>query len=283
MSVVVPTRDRREELRRCLAALARQSASRRYEVVVVDDGTEPPLTEEEVRGPEDVSLVRGEGRGPAAARNLGVQAARGEAVLFTDDDTIPDDGWLEAACGHLEAHPAEVGVEGVTISPPYDPLYEHSVSSDHPGQYLTCNIAYRREPLLRLGGFDEAFPAPHCEDLDLALRAKAHGPVGFAAEMRVVHPPHPLPMRKLVGRAGLAHSEVLLARRHPEHYGRVATHAPRLFPVYTLVTRWRDAFRREGAQLVRSPRRLGRMVVAAGGQLLVTLFAVATAGAKGRR
>src|SRR5436190_13244656 len=73
VSVVVPTRDRPELLRRCLGALEAQTLP--VEVVVIEDS---------------------EGRGPAWARNEGVRRASGEIVCFTDDDCAPEPGWAEA-------------------------------------------------------------------------------------------------------------------------------------------------------------------------------------------
>src|SRR5690348_833883 len=84
VSVVVPTRDRPQLLRRCLAALEAQTLP--VEVVVVEDS---------------------EGRGPAWARNEGVRRASGEVVCFTDDDCAPVPGWAEALAGPILAGEVE--------------------------------------------------------------------------------------------------------------------------------------------------------------------------------
>ena len=96
VSVVVPTRDRPSQLDACLAAIEAQTA-RSYEVVVVDDGSVDAAAVSAVvaRAPH-ARLVRGGGRGPAAARNLGAAAARGPVLCFTDDDCRPEPGWIEA-------------------------------------------------------------------------------------------------------------------------------------------------------------------------------------------
>ncbi|MDP1850369.1 MAG: glycosyltransferase, partial [Solirubrobacteraceae bacterium] len=95
ISVVVPTRDRPEALARCLAALARQRGADELEIVVVDDSDGGGAAAPGAR------VVHGGARGPAAARNLGVRAARGAIVCFTDDDCVPAPDWaqrLAAAC-----------------------------------------------------------------------------------------------------------------------------------------------------------------------------------------
>jgi GT2 family glycosyltransferase len=269
-SVVVPTRNRRDELARCLGALKAQRTARSYEVIVVDDGSLPPLREAETT---PAVLIRGRGDGPAAARNAGIAHAQGDFVLFTDDDAIPDLDWVEAACDFLERSPGYVGVGGRTVSPRFDYLYEHSVECDD-AAFWTCNVAYRRDALQRLGGFYEGFRDAHCEDLDLGYRALEVGQFGFDPDMRVAHLPRPVPLGEHVRRGRLATAEALLYSRHPERYP-----VPRWLPrrglaVVGVLVHWAEAMRREGLALVRSPRRLGRFLAAAVGQSVVAAGSV---------
>jgi GT2 family glycosyltransferase len=243
-----------------------QATRRPFEIIAVDDGGEPPLASSDLAAFPLAHLLRGDGRGPAAARNLGVRAARGPIVLFTDDDTAPDPGWLEAACRFLENRPGCIGVAGVTISPPFDYLYEQSVECDVPA-FWTCNVAYRRDALESLGGFCELFCWPHHEDLDLGYRAERLGGVGFAQDMRVVHFPHAVSARELIGRGRLVASDLLLAARHPDRYRSRGSLPRRLVPVAALAREWSRLLRREGRSLVRLPRRLSRFALVATGQL----------------
>jgi GT2 family glycosyltransferase len=263
-SVVVPTRDRQADLERMLRALARQRTERSFEVIVVDDGSEPPVDPSLLAGFASSRLVRRNGGGPAAARNAGAAAARGAFLLFTDDDTEPAATWVDAACEFLEANGDHVGVEGPVASPPFDPLYEHSLENDRPGGYWTCNMAYRRRAFEQLGGFLEDFPDPHCEDLDLAFRALRAGPIGFAPAMGMTHFPRPLPLGGWIGRARLTRSEALLFERHPERFGRVSRLPARLFPIVSAAYGWRLRLRAEVPRLLRSPRRLARFGLVAG-------------------
>jgi hypothetical protein len=100
---------------------------------VVDDGTEPPIDSSRLAPLADGRVGHGHGSGPAAARNAGTLAARGAYVLITDDDTEAAPTWVDAACEFLERHPDHVGVEGPVGSPPFDPLYEHSLENDARG------------------------------------------------------------------------------------------------------------------------------------------------------
>jgi GT2 family glycosyltransferase len=211
VSVIVPTCARPQLLARCLDALLAQRTSRMFEVVVVDDGGGANV-------PQDprVRMLTGGGRGPAHARNAGVRAAHAPIVLFTDDDTVPDAGWVEAAADALAAEPHAVGVEGPIHCAGWDPLYEIAVVSDGPGAYFTCNVGYRRDELVAAGGFDESFRHPHCEDVDLGLRMLERGPIVFAPAMRVVHPPRRVSFREIVRRGRLAESTWALYRKHPD-------------------------------------------------------------------
>ena len=233
--MIIPTRARPQELGRCLKALAWQDTQVPFEVVVVDDGTEPSLALP-AEAPRNTRLIRrARGCGPAAARNLGAANARGDVLVFTDDDTIPCVRWLGAVADHLAVHPDHLGAEGPTESPPYDPLTEHSVDSRVPGAYLTCNIAYRKSAFEGLGGFYEGFPYPHCEDLDLGFRLARIGNVGFAPAMKVVHPPRSMSVAQEMRRARIFSSEVLLRARHPGLFPDYGWLPLRMRPVVGLV------------------------------------------------
>ena len=98
-SVIVPTYKRRAALERCLAALDAQTLARdRFEVIVVDDGSPAPPRETVARVATslNVRLIEQANAGPASARNAGARAARGEYVVFTDDDCCPAPEWLAA-------------------------------------------------------------------------------------------------------------------------------------------------------------------------------------------
>jgi GT2 family glycosyltransferase len=274
-SVVIATKDRPAELARVLEALRAQETAFRFEVIVVDDGSDPPLPDAVLAELDAATLLRSSGRGPAAARNEGVRAARGAYVLFTDDDTRPATGWVEAACAFLEAHPDHAAVEGPVRSPAFDPLYEHSLESDAPGAYWTCNMAYRADAFRDLGGFLEDFPDPHCEDLDLAYRAARIGPIGFEPGMEMTHFPRPLPLRGWIARARLTRSEALLMTRHRERYGRAARLPPRLFPLTSALHNWRLQFRHQSPDLLRSPRRLARFLLVSGAYLGTVMLTIA--------
>jgi GT2 family glycosyltransferase len=95
VSIVVATRDRPDDLRRCLGALAAQESPRTVEVVVVDNGPDSGLTPPVVAEFPGVRLVTERRPGLAYARNAGFAASRGEVLVATDDDVTMPPGWLE--------------------------------------------------------------------------------------------------------------------------------------------------------------------------------------------
>jgi glycosyltransferase involved in cell wall biosynthesis len=272
VTVIIPSRDRPGELRRCLEALGRQDADVPFEIVVVDDGSMPPVAVAEAR------VVRTSGQGPAAARNAGAAAAMGAILAFTDDDTIPAPGWVRTIVSHLKAHPEHVGVQGPVTSPPFDPLTEHSIDVSVPGHFLTCNVAYRHDVFAAAQGFHEGFPHPHCEDLDLGFRLTRDGEIGFAPEMAVVHPPRRVPMTAQIRRGRLLGSELLLRERHPDLYTDYAWLPARLRPIAGLLRGRGRLLRSEWSAGRRSPGRLILWMTVTLGQAATATAACLSAG-----
>ena len=203
ISVVVPTHNRKERLRRCLRALMAQDYPA-YEVIVVDDGSTDG-TDEMVRQEfPQVHYLRQEHRGPAAARNRGIRAARGEIVAFTDDDCEPPPEWLRSLWEGFQHYP-EAGAVGGIQEPTAHALsqnllarYESFVTyriygvgeravvgSPAPGG--TNNLAVPKYLLERLGGFDETFPVAAGEDADLLYRIADLGYKTVCLPNKVVH------------------------------------------------------------------------------------------------
>jgi cellulose synthase/poly-beta-1,6-N-acetylglucosamine synthase-like glycosyltransferase len=184
VSVVVPTRDRPHALRRCLGALDAQDTEG-FEVVVVDDRS---LARDEVHavvaGSARARVVDGAGRGPAAARNLGVRSARGDVLCFTDDDCAPAREWVRALVARVDrgstvvAGPTRPGAPSVYVRASQivtNQVVEASRDGDAVGFAPTSNIACRRA-VHEAVPFDEHFPTAAGEDRAWcdALRAAGH-------------------------------------------------------------------------------------------------------------
>ena len=201
ISVVVPTRDRAESLDACLTALAAQSFDAGgVEVIVVDDGSREPVAPrlDAWRTRLAISDVRTTGAGPAAARNAGSAAAGGAYLAFTDDDCVPDPGWLHALLTALRRKPgALVGgrtVNLLTASPApeasqliADVAYDYYNADPENARFFSSNnLACEAATFRGLGGFDPAFRTS--EDRDLCDRWRASGrALVFAPDALVGH------------------------------------------------------------------------------------------------
>lgn len=260
-SIVIPSRDRPSLLRRCLDTVRASvtSAGTSAEIIVVDDGSEPPLDQVDFEG---VRIVRGTGEGPARARNRGIVAATGSHIAFTDDDAEVSEEWFSTLVAAFERHPEALGVRGPVVSPSFDPLYEYSVEDHNGGRYLTCNVAYRRDALLMVGGFDPSFRFAH-EDIDLGVRVAELGTILFDPAMVVTHPGRPFSATEWDRRSRFIADDWLFFRRHPS-YNRVGGSV--IFaPLKSMARRWLWIGRSTGSFTSRS--RFRRWARLATGQL----------------
>ena len=200
-SVVIPTRDRPGPLDTCLGALAAQSLPRdRFEVIVVDDGSrtavEPRLVAWRAR--LNLEHARTPGAGPSAARNAGAAVAAGRYLAFTDDDCVPEPGWLQALLAGFEARPdALIGgrtlnLLGGSPAPETSQLISdvvqdfYNADQGHPRFFSSNNLAVEAASLRAVGGFDERFTT--AEDRDLCDRWLASGrPMTFVPDAVVGH------------------------------------------------------------------------------------------------
>jgi GT2 family glycosyltransferase len=207
-AVVVATRDRPASLERVLTALRSQThPAGLLEVIVVDDGSSAALRTHDL-GPEDqeptVKLIRCGGGGPAAARNAGAaRASACDLILFTDDDAVPAETWVEEmAAAHAEDPEAALGGPTVPIAPrnPYSATYQaiddaSRVAHGRSGlsHFAAANLALPPDRFAELGGFDPAFRVS--EDRELCGRWLARGwPTRFLESAMVAHS-HPETLR----------------------------------------------------------------------------------------
>jgi glycosyltransferase involved in cell wall biosynthesis len=199
-SVVIPTHRRNESLARCLDRLvagAQTLPPDAYEVIVSDDfagaDNAQRLVQERYPG---FRWVAGPGRGPAANRNRGAAEARASWLVFTDDDCVPMPGWLAAYAARLGQPdgPTLRVLEGATTAggaKDYGPFMSVPLNEDG-GCLWSCNFAIERTLFEEIGGFDDRFPYPHLEDVDLRLRLEDRGQAfPFVREAAVEHPPRP--------------------------------------------------------------------------------------------
>jgi histidinol-phosphate phosphatase family protein len=196
--VVVPTSGR-ASLEVLLAALGAADGPVPEQVLLVDDRPAAAAAAEPLAPRVPAALggralvLRGGGRGPAAARNLGWRAGRAPWVAFLDDDVIPPPGWRADLIADLTGlAPTAAGSQGRLRVPlrrdvaPTD--WQRNVAGLEHAHWATADLAYRRSALEAVGGFDERFPRAYREDADLGLRLADRGLRIVQGRRRVLHP-----------------------------------------------------------------------------------------------
>lgn len=168
LSIVIATRNRRDALARTLARLTADGALAGVEpvqIIVVDDASHDdtaPLVRERFPHVELIALHRQ--RGACAARNAGIAAARGEHVLFLDDDSHPRDDAATRIVRYLDANPRTAAVVGRV-----ERADGSTEASALPSVMIACAACVRKRVLDEVGGFPPEF-VRQAEEYDLSFR-----------------------------------------------------------------------------------------------------------------
>ncbi|SCK19462.1 glycosyltransferase family 2 protein [Vogesella sp. LIG4] len=191
VSVVIPVRDNQPGVIRLLRSIANLTELPK-EVVVVDNLSQSPLSLPGM--PYPVSIVSCHTPGPAAARNAGAQASRGEWIWFLDSDCIVQRDALlefERASGDV------IGMAGRVKSSTnrllgryYDSqeiLFPQFAEDEEPLYLITASACIHRASFFAVGGFDESFPLAAGEDIDLGFRLFGSGRLAFVHSAIVHH------------------------------------------------------------------------------------------------
>ncbi len=237
ISVIIPAHDAQETLGECLAALKAQTLDRdQYEILVVDDGSADRTAE--IARQHAVRLIQQPKVGPAAARNRGAKAARGEILLFTDADCEPAPDWIEQMLAPFR-DPEIAGAKGVYRTR-QGGLVPRFVQLEYEDRYArmsrqvcidfvdTYSAAYRRDIFLANGGFDVLFPTASVEDQEFSFRLARKGyRLLFAPGAVVYHRHDTTPGEYWRRKFGIGYWKALLLRWHPERAVR-DSHTPQV-------------------------------------------------------
>jgi glycosyltransferase involved in cell wall biosynthesis len=204
LTVAICTKDRTENLARCLQSLLKlqkpnSEGSPRFEILVVDNAPSDEQTKVLVSSLQNVHYVQEPKPGLDFARNRALNEATGELLAFLDDDVVVDRNWIDGLMEAWAENPDATAFTGLVL--PYELVTEAQILFEQGGGFRRgfekirygqtlpgnplhpcgagifgagCNMAFRREILLKLGGFDEALdtgtPLPGGGDLDIFYR-----------------------------------------------------------------------------------------------------------------
>jgi O-antigen biosynthesis protein len=196
VSVVICAYNAERTMRPCMESLEKLDYPN-FEVIVVDDGSRDRTAEIAMDFPE-FRLIGQPNKGLSVARNVGLHAARGDIIAYTDSDCVVDPNWLTLivrtmeqggfdGCGGPNLSPHEDGrIEACCAASPGAP--SHVLTAHDEAEHLAgCNMAFTKAALTKVGGFDPQF-ASAGDDVDICWRLIAAGyRLGFSPAAFVWH------------------------------------------------------------------------------------------------
>jgi O-antigen biosynthesis protein len=227
VSVVVCAYNAERTMAACLASLEKLNYPE-YEVIVVNDGSKD-RTLAISEGYPYCRIISQENKGLSVARNVGSQAATGEIVAYTDSDCVADPDWLNYLVGTMEAK-GLAACGGPNFAPPETELVPEAVAvspgapchvllDDESAEHIAgCNMAFRRDVLLGIGGFDPIFHAAG-DDVDICWRLQDAGYViGYSAAAFVWHFRRNTVQAYIGQQKGYGKAEALVYGKHPARF-----------------------------------------------------------------
>ncbi|WP_229743948.1 glycosyltransferase [Aliidongia dinghuensis] len=224
VSVVVCAYNADRTMDQCLASLEHLNYPD-YEVIVVNDGSTDRTLEISQRY-DYCKIISQPNKGLSVARNVGAEMATGEIVAYTDSDCVADKDWLTYLVAKMQ-HKGLAAVGGPNFPPPEDDLVPaavavspggptHVLVSDEVAEHIAgCNMAFRRDVLLQLGGFDPVYRAAG-DDVDICWRFQNAGyTIGFAPAAVVWHFRRNTVEAYLNQQKGYGKAEALVYSKHP--------------------------------------------------------------------
>jgi O-antigen biosynthesis protein len=227
VSVVICAYNAERTMRQCLESL-RQLDYPSFEVIIVDDGSGDATPKIAAEFPE-FRLIRQPNRGLSTARNVGLKAALGELVAYTDSDCVVDPHWLTlmvremiegelGGCGGPNYAPHEEGwIEGCVAASPGAPC--HVLMGDDRAEHLAgCNMVFVKAALEDVGGFDPQFTAAG-DDVDICWRLMEAGySLGYCPSAFVWHFRRNTVKAYYRQQRGYGKAEAMLYRKYPERF-----------------------------------------------------------------
>ncbi|NOT28138.1 MAG: glycosyltransferase [Acidobacteria bacterium] len=228
VSFVVPVHNGAGHLADVIAAIAAQDDGRPFEIVVVDDGSTDGSAAllESLAQSYRITVVRGPGRGAAAAVNAGIRLASHPVVCQVDQDVVLERGWMQTLVAALD-DPAAGAAQGRYVADPGGSFFTRVMGLDLEQRYLrvgthsdhvcTGNTAYRLAALDAVGLLDESLGYGYDNDLSYRLQAAGYRLV-FCRDARSRHRWREGLVGYLVQQYGFGYGRLDVVARHPRRY-----------------------------------------------------------------
>jgi O-antigen biosynthesis protein len=230
ISVVVCAYNAELTMRECLESLTKLSYPS-YEAVIVDDGSTDHTGAIADEYPQ-FKIIHQPNRGLSAARNVGMAAATGDIIAYLDSDAVTDPDWLTYLAWKFKCTD-HVGIGGPNLPPPEEGWLANCVASapgspthilldDETAEHIPgCNMAFRKEALAAIGGFDTTYTAAG-DDVDICWRLQERGhTIGFSPAAIVWHHRRKTIKSYLKQQMGYGKAEAMLLQKHPDRFNAV--------------------------------------------------------------
>jgi glycosyltransferase involved in cell wall biosynthesis len=251
VSIVICVRNGGIYTRHCLESLLDQTF-KDFELLIIDDASSDNTSEiiSAFNDPRIKYLKNNKWLGIPKSRNIGLKYAVGKYVFFTDADCIASKDWIEEGLKYLADD--YVGVEGriFYVSSDFQPTFsDHVMENRKGGEFMTGNVAYRRNVIEVVRGFDEKMT--YHADRDIGLKIRKYGKIGFNANMIVFHRQVVLTPSSFLKMAARAENTVYLFKRFGDRtlmYWRIwcpFTLAKMIFPPLTFASLFFHRFKKK--------------------------------------
>lgn len=216
VSIVIIAKNESNFIKKCLNSVLSQTF-KDFELIIIDDKS-TDNTKEIILSFDDKRInlidINEEKTGYGNLRNYALQETSGKYIFFTDADCVPHYNWIKEALVQFKKKGC-VGVEGKTFyeSEGAITVSDYFTYRVKPEGYMTCNVAYLRDYLKKLGGFDSNFKYVY-EDRDLGIRMKKLGKVNFSPNMLIFHQQKKLTIKNLFIRARRAGDMIYFDKKH---------------------------------------------------------------------
>lgn len=227
VSVVIPAHNAEKTIGQTIEACINQDYGENFEIIVVNDGSTDNTERVVKRCP--VKYIAQKNAGPAAARNRGWKASRGEIICFIDSDCVPNSNWLstllrhyrndtniDVVCGSYEIADSESLLARCIQE---EIAFRHSKMPKNVRFFGSYNFSIKRSVLEKVGGFDETFLQASGEDNDLSYRVQKGGyRIVFDNNALVAHHHRDSLYRYLKDQYVHGYWRAKLYRDHPDMY-----------------------------------------------------------------
>jgi glycosyltransferase involved in cell wall biosynthesis len=216
ISIILPFYNDEKCVGKAISSILQQSY-KSFELILIDDhSTDNSLKIVQEFNDERIKFFHNKKNlGIAKSRDKAIKIAKGKYLFFTDSDCVADKDWIATGIKTFEKHDC-LGVEGKTyyVNKDYKKTISDKMPGDvkTPGQYLGCNMAFTREIMIKLDGYDQKYY--YHDDREFAIRVLKLGRIIKNNDMIIIHQKKIWTVKSLIASGKRASDRVLLFKYH---------------------------------------------------------------------